>query len=283
MSNALPILWRGSCPLGLRASARPLNNATSLRKSIISQRDALFSTFPFHTNRIQTSNNKPWRRISLSQRPAAGRAVGLPGTIFRRSAKTKARADDTPSERGVSIDTQPFPADKIKAIFGSAKVTPAMGNRIISVLQGRRVDGTLDLPFPSDITREVRSKTIEKGLHWLRENYPMDEDAAIMARLEREEREEEEMLYRHVKEQGLDRPQSGQWGARLGEGEDIHGESVFQKIRKQNEARNEEREERERKEWLEGEAAEQAKLRKHLEQNTQLQKYNEAAVIQGKF
>jgi rhomboid-like protein len=158
-----------------------------------------------------------------------------------------------------------------------------MGNRIVSVLQGRREAGTLDMPFPSDITNAVRPKTIENGLHWLRKQYPMDEDAAIMTRIEREEREEEERLYRHVKEQGLHQPQSGHWGARLGEGEDVRGESVFQKIREKNEARLLVKDEKERKEWLEGEAAEQAKLQKHLKKNTQLQKYNEAAVVEGKF
>lgn len=158
-----------------------------------------------------------------------------------------------------------------------------MGNRIVSVLQGRREAGTLDMPFPSDITSAARPRTIENGLHWLRKQYPMDEDAAIMARIEREEREEEEALYRHVKEQGLHQPQSGHWGARLGDGKDIRGESVFKKIREKNEAKNAARDEKERKEWLEGEAAELAKMQSHLKKNTQLQKYEEGAVVEGMF
>lgn len=154
-----------------------------------------------------------------------------------------------------------------------------MGNRILSVLQGRRLQGTLDLDLPADITRAVRPRTIGNGLKWLRKNYPVDEDAAIMARIEREEREEEERLRRQAEE--LYRPQSGHWGAPLGEANDIYGKSVLKEIREQNEARLLAEEEKKRKEWLEGEAKEQEKIRMQLKKNTELQKFDEAAVIEG--
>lgn len=152
-----------------------------------------------------------------------------------------------------------------------------MGNRVLSVLHGRRLAGTLDKNLPSDITRALRSKTIEKGLDWLRNNYPMDEDAAIMARIEREDKEEEERLARYMKGLG---PQSGHWGAQLGEGDDIYGKSVFKEVRVKNEARLLAKQEKERKEWLEGEMKDQERL-KQLQKNTQLQKYNPSAVVEG--
>lgn len=156
-----------------------------------------------------------------------------------------------------------------------------MGNRILSVLQGRRLQGTLDLDLPSDITRAVRPRTIETGLHWLRKNYPVDEDAAIMARIEREEREEEERLQRLASELGLYKPQSGHWGAQLGEANDIYGKSVLKEVRERNEARLLAEQEKKRKEWLEGEAKDQEKIRMQLKRNTELQKYEEAAVVEG--
>jgi rhomboid-like protein len=109
----------------------------------------------------------------------------------------------------------------------------------------------------------------------------MDEDAAIMARIEREEQEEEERLYRHVEEQGLYKPQSGQWGAQLGDGDDIYGKSVFQEVRKKNEARLLAEEEDKRKEWLEGEVKDREKIQMQLKRNTELQKYNPSAVVEG--
>ncbi|OKL60441.1 hypothetical protein UA08_04323 [Talaromyces atroroseus] len=154
-----------------------------------------------------------------------------------------------------------------------------MGNRTLSVLQGRRLAGTLDLSLPSDITREVRSKTIEKGLQWLRDNHPMDEDAAIMARIEREEKEEEEQLLQYVKGLG---PQSGQWGAQLGEGDDIYGKSVLKEVRKENEARLLAKHEKERKEWLEGEAKDRERYQRHLKRNTALQTYNPSEVVEAR-
>lgn len=156
-----------------------------------------------------------------------------------------------------------------------------MGNRVLRDLQERRLAGTLDQPLPAEITRVVKSRTIESGLHWLREHHPMDEDAAIMARIEREEREEEERLYRHAEAEGLYRPQSGHWGARLGEGDDIYGSSVFQKVREKNEARLLAEEEAKRKEWLEGELAERENAQKQLQRNTELQKYTPSAVVEG--
>jgi rhomboid-like protein len=153
-----------------------------------------------------------------------------------------------------------------------------MGNRILSVLHGRRLEGTLDVNLPSDIIRTVRPRTIENGLQWLRANHPIDEDAAILARIEREEKEEEERLLRYVQELG---PQSGQWNAQLGEGGDIYGRSTFQETRKVNEARLLKEEEKKRQEWLEGEMKDREKIQKQLKGNTELQKYNPSAVVEG--
>lgn len=153
-----------------------------------------------------------------------------------------------------------------------------MGNRILSVLHGRRLEGTLDLDLPPDIKRTVRPRIIEHGLQWLRANHPIDEDAAILARIEREEKEEEERLLRYVQDLG---PQSGHWNAQLGEGGDIYGRSTFQETRKANEARLLKEQEEKRKEWLEGEMKDREKIEKQMKGNTELQKYNPSAVVEG--
>jgi hypothetical protein len=169
---------------------------------------------------------------------------------------------------------------KINAIFGPGKVSPAMGNRILAVLHGRRLQGTLDLDLPLDIARAIHSHTVDVALNWLRQNHPVDEEAAMRARVEREEREKDEEFLRHAEEAGLYKPQSGAHGAELGEGNDIYGKSVLKKIRQENEARLLAEDEKKRKEWLEGEAQEKMKLRQQLK-NMGLQKYDEAAVVEG--
>lgn len=159
-----------------------------------------------------------------------------------------------------------------------------MGNRVLAVLQGRRLAGTLDQPLPADIRRTVPSRTIERGLQWLRENHPVDEDAAIMARIEREEREEEERLLKHAEEMGMLHPQSGYWGAQLGQQGDVYGRSVFKETRERNEKRLLEEAERERKEWLEGELKDREKIQRQqmqLQKHMELAEYNPSEVVEG--
>lgn len=66
-----------------------------------------------------------------------------------------------------------------KAIFG-VKIDRKEGNDLLKRLQEHRHQGTLDqkLPYPDAL--------IDKGLTYLRAKYPVDEDAAIIARIDRE-------------------------------------------------------------------------------------------------
>jgi rhomboid-like protein len=184
----------------------------------------------------------------------------------------------------VQLRPEPFSAAEINSIFGPhAKISPQMGNRVLSVLQGRRVDGTLDLDLPADITRSVRSQALDAGLNWLRANYPLDEDAAILARIEREEKEEQEKLIRRAEELGLYKPQSGSYGAELGDENDPYGKSVLKEAREKNEARLLAEQERKRREWLEGEEQEREKLKRMIQKNTALQKFEESAALEGEY
>jgi rhomboid-like protein len=289
MSNVFSIAWRIPCPSGLRAS--PSSCLLPLTAPMISTLRPLGSFPRLLLQRPYSISNG--RQISpqrwgFSARSPCFQLTGPISTVFSRSVKKQNKPtpqpNEQPIENGVPIRSQPLSAAQIKTIFGTAKVSPAMGNRILSVLQGRRLQGTLDLDLPTDITRAVRSHTVESGLNWLRKNYPVNEDAAILARIEREEREEEERLHREAEQLGLYKPQSGNWGAKLGEGNDIYGKSVLKEIREKNEARLLAEQEKERKEWLEGEAKDREKMEKmrmQLKRNTELQKYDEAALIEG--
>lgn len=181
------------------------------------------------------------------------------------------------------VRAKPFSAAEIRTIFGRRKVSGALGNRILSVLHGRRLSGTLDLDLPADITSSVPQSTLDAGLKWLRINYPIDEDAAILARIEREELEEEQRLIRRAEELGLYKPQSGSFGAERSEEDGVWGKSILKNIRQRNEARLLAEEERRRKEWLEGEQREREALQRQIQQNTSLQKFEESAVVEGEI
>lgn len=83
-------------------------------------------------------------------------------------------------------------AGDIRAIFGGS-LDGEEGNELLRVLQDQRVSGTLD--------EEVSAspKNIRRGLAWLRLTLPLDEDSALIARLEREEYEAEQEYIAYTK------------------------------------------------------------------------------------
>lgn len=98
---------------------------------------------------------------------------------------------------------------EIKAIFGSS-LNGKEGNKLLRTLQDQRIAGTLDEDTSASPDH------ISSGLVWLRKNYPVDEDSAIIARLEREEAEVERIGYE---------PQIG-----IGSGQ--YSQSIVEEIRK---------------------------------------------------
>lgn len=116
-------------------------------------------------------------------------------------------ADYNPQE-GVRFRAKDLSEKEIASIFGP-NVDPDQGNWILRILHGQRLSGALDeaLPIPHP-TAYLRSLAAT-GLTWLRANYPVDEDAAIMARIEKEQREEEERLTADAERLGIYKPQGG--------------------------------------------------------------------------
>ncbi|OXV11937.1 hypothetical protein Egran_00306 [Elaphomyces granulatus] len=285
MSNVSPIAWRMPC-WGLRGSSSFLPNSdsvwTRIRPFYTFQRNnvhrPLISTFSSYLRPIS-----PPRSISYLKCNNPRTKDCFPCLVVRSVQTKNASHFDTekkqPVEDGVPVSSRPLSASEISSIFGPGEVSPALGNRILNVLQGRRLKGTLDLDLPADIVGTVRPRAIKAALNWLRRNRPVDEDAAVMARVEREELEEEERIARRIEKLGLDKPQSGFYGAELGQGNDIYGRSVLKDAREKNEAKFIAEEEKGRKEWMEGEAKDRERLHQQLKQNTGLQKYDEAAAV----
>jgi len=291
MSNVFSIAWRIPCP-GLRAPSGPLLSTPSSLRSLCSSSRGGLRELPVRQRPINSFvRRQPSSQLGpgLSASCNAFRSKGPLPSVFLRSLQSKNSPPDQPpaeQEHGVPIRSTPLSASEINKIFGPGKLSPAMGNRVLAVLHGRRLAGTLDLDLPADITRAVRKPSLDKALDWLRQHYPVDEDAAILARIEREEREEEEKLIRRAEELGLYKPQSGYYGAELGEASDIYGRSVLKEAREQNEKRLLAEQERKRKEWLEGEAKDREKLEKmakQLRRTTELQKIDEAALMEGTY
>lgn len=148
--------------------------------------------------------------------------------------------------------------DEVKAIFGKG-IPRANGNRIIELVQEQRVEGTIDEDIP-----EVPLRRKQQALVWLRKNVPLDEDQAILTRLDREE------------ENSL-RPQAQRPG-----GKSPYAESVLEQMRKHNiERREREDKEKEAKAKAEGKplplSREQALVRRQQESEALVKKWKDRA------
>ncbi|KAL4868164.1 hypothetical protein BDV12DRAFT_170172 [Aspergillus spectabilis] len=284
MSNVLCVAWRAPC-LGLRASSL---QSPKLAAPFRSLRQEISPTWCLdNTPRRFLSSRGAFTALFAPVTDSKARCLPFPNRVrprcFQSSAALSSKPAPPPIETGVQLRNTPFSKAELDRIFGSrTKISPALGNRVLSVLQARRIAGTLDLDFPADIQRAARPYTLDAGLEYLRKEYPLDEDAAIMARIEREELEAEQNLIRKAEEMGLYKPQSGTYGAELGEKNDPSGRSILKEIRQKNERRLLAEEEKKRQEWLEGEEKDREQLKQHLAKNTALQKFDDTTALEVK-
>ena len=144
---------------------------------------------------------------------------------------------NAPFEAGVTLPDhrEPLSRTDISLIFRSSALNGQQGLRLLQVLQGRRINGTLDLPLPPDLARLAArdNRLVSEGLKYLRYKYPVDEDAAILRRIQAEEAAKAQIEQSQGK--GRFQPQSGEFGVRRGENNSIFGESVLDKWREENE------------------------------------------------
>ncbi|EXJ94045.1 hypothetical protein A1O1_02438 [Capronia coronata CBS 617.96] len=166
---------------------------------------------------------------------------------FRQSFaayKLKPYESDKKPEKGLRFRKDDLNSQEVMTIFGPKPPPVQFANRLLRVLHGRRLDGTLDLPLPDDVQSELHKYpyAFDDGLHWLRQTYPIDEDAAILARIEREEHALERDNPAELMQRGQDLrlyqgPQSGHYHAPLsGKEGDVFGVSELDRMRAENEA-----------------------------------------------
>jgi rhomboid-like protein len=159
------------------------------------------------------------------------------------------------TEQGLSFQGGNLSTADVTAIFGKKAPPTTFANQLLRVLHGRRVDGTLDLPLPQEFDATLRNypSAIEDGLQWLRAEHRIDEDEAIIQRIEREEATQEKQnpsdLMPRGEQLGLYTPQSGNYQAPLSETKgDVFGVSQIEKKQAENIRRAEQEEEELQKE-----------------------------------
>lgn len=277
MSNAVWAAWRIPCSGPRGSSVLPPVTLRPVRRDLRNTPCGLYGIL-----RQPISSLSPQSRKST---PIATFPPSLQYPTFvpvqKRSKRTVPSFQPARGQSETLPDGRTLSDVEIKAIFGQKKLPAKLGNRALTVLHARRLQGTLDLDLPTDITRAITQSQLDNALEWLRETYPIDEDAAILARIEREEREAEEKLVRRAEALGLYKPQSGSYEAERGEGDSVYGKSVLKEARELNEKRLLEEKERKRQQWLEGENEERERLQQQIQGNTALQQYQESALMEG--
>lgn len=100
--------------------------------------------------------------------------------LARRSSQTRdARGDEAENPSNDVKEAFNLPQRRINIIFGK-RLSQDEGNELLSELQMHRLRGTPDAKV------DFGPDAIASGLHYLRTRYPMDEDAAIIARVDKE-------------------------------------------------------------------------------------------------
>ncbi|PGH19135.1 hypothetical protein AJ80_04213 [Polytolypa hystricis UAMH7299] len=288
MSNVFAATLRVPC-LGIRASRSTVSQVRGLCSEVqscygSSRLGAQLRAWTTRSPSQQTHSALPRSSPLRSNRQSFHSSPSQPAWIRSSSNRSSQSAKPAAAkmEVGVTFQTRNLSQTEISQIFGLTRMSARMGNRVLKVLHGRRLAGTLDLDLPQDVRKATTQIAIDKGLEWLRQNHPLDEDAAILQRIEREEQEEEERLIRRAEELGIYKPQSGHFGAEIAKEGDVYGRSVLQEVRKVNEEENKRKEEIERQEWLESEAKEKEVLQKQIKKDTSLQKFEQTAIAEAR-
>ena len=152
---------------------------------------------------------------------------------------------------------KPLSLATVTKIFGPA-VTLATGNKVLQTLQKQRIAGRLDEGITAPGVDEI---LVAKALAWLRMHLPIDEDAAIMRRIEEEDSQMEpnqsgSQLVARAEKIGLYKPQQNV------DPQNVYGRSALEQIREEAERKEAERQQEEEKR-----EAEKQQAIEHIETN----------------
>ena len=233
MSNAASVLVHRFTGFGLSCTKwpRPTTQLLQLCRPLVSAKN-------HGTQGLGRPLSQSSLRCSLPKTTSVSSQSCQPPASVWTSIRCASRS--APEEKGLAFQEGDLSREELDLVFGPVKPPPNTANRLLRILHGRRNDGTLDLKLPLDIQAMLKRYpyAFDSALYWLRVNHQLDEDAAIMARIDREEQGEEyspSELEQRAQDVGLYAPQSGNYQAKLSKKEgDVFGQSEIDRIRERN-------------------------------------------------
>ena len=137
---------------------------------------------------------------------------------------------------GLPFSAEPLRQEDVLAIFGKG-IDSNSANRLLSVLHGRRVAGTLADPDAPGSLNAYEERARQIGLAWLRKNLPVDEIRSAGLQAEKELAAMEEQIVADSEKWGLYKPNSVSR-----ERKDLYGKGVLDTVREQKERELDEQE-----------------------------------------
>lgn len=197
---------------GIARSPRQISRQYTLSTQRLQQQTRCFNgeKLSWTKNRTSSIITQSWLRAQYNSSSASSSkrqfrpkpsTAKIPKSKTRQARLPQHSEDLDPSE-GVRFRIEDLSEREITSLFGPY-VDKDEGNRILRVLHGQRLSGTLDQGLAVPLATAYVQSLVETGLIWLRAHYPVDEDAAIMARIEREQAEEEKELLDDASKLGI--------------------------------------------------------------------------------
>ncbi|KAI9051102.1 hypothetical protein LZ554_005206 [Drepanopeziza brunnea f. sp. 'monogermtubi'] len=238
MNSLWPAAPRFSC-LNPRTLLQSCSKTDSLAARLAQRfiRPYSVSSFPIHRRDV-VSIGQPvriWKFSRAKCKLSAGIRTFASHRIIRKFEDLPESYRD---EEGLDFRRTPLRKEETIAIFGKI-IDVNTANRMLRVLHGRRVAGTLGDPQVVKYTAyEAEARRL--GLAWLRKNVSVDEIECAGQRAEKELAEMEAEIVSDAERIGLYKPNSGTR-------DNVYGDSVFDRVRKHNEKMFDEKEAEERK------------------------------------
>ncbi|KAK2612416.1 hypothetical protein QQS21_001520 [Conoideocrella luteorostrata] len=206
-----------------------------------------------YTRSITFSYPKPWPKPRIrAMRSPFSQFYGS-RTIFS-SSKIIRNYEDLPQDyrdqAGLPFSSQDLSDEDVTKVFGSG-FTAAAGNRLLRILHGRRVAGTLEDPAFAIHTAQYPEPLMTRGLAYLRQTVSVNEVLNAGLRAE----DELNQMDRELQERAAAQEEA-ESKEEIAEADPVYGRSSFDQIRARNIARQKARDKAAEEERLAKEAEE---------------------------
>lgn len=196
-----------------------------------------YSTFGPRRCGIENLETSPFSRIPGASSQRARFRLGIRTFTSKRIITKYEELPQNYSEaQGLPFSAEPLQKEDVLVIFGKG-IDANSANRLLSLLHGRRVAGTLADPDAPGSLNVYEERARQIGLAWLRKNVPVDEIRSAGLQAEKELAAMEAELVTDSERLGFCRPNSVPR-----EKKDVYGRGVLDAVREEKAKELDERE-----------------------------------------